>query len=358
VRGNEITVTKSGNYSFSGSLTDGRIVVAANESDNVTVLLDGVSITDKTGSAPIFIESAQGVTLLTSGENSLVDEGGFFGEDNDDTAAVWAQTDISIGGDGTLSLSTPGKGVHSEKAITIESGNISIGQSDEGIEASLININGGNISVVSSDDGINVSDGAYTADTLYINGGTLSVNAQGDGIDSNGAIVMTGGTVTVDGPTGFDNAALDYDKTFTVSGGTLFAIGSAGMAAVPSDGAQSFITANASGKAGSTISVKDSSGKEIAIHTAAKDFASVVFSSPEITKGETFSVFVDNSEAGSAVAGESNRGGFGGGFGGGFVPPDGEFTPPNGEFAPPNGEFAPPDGEFAPQNGRPAPGGE
>jgi hypothetical protein len=359
INGNEITVTKGGNYSFSGSLTDGRIVIEASESDDVTVLLDGVSITDKTGSAPVFVQSANGVTLLTSGTNSLIDEGGFFGDSNDDTAGIWSLSDIYIGGDGTLSLPTSGKAIHSEKAISIESGNISIEQSDEGIEASLININGGNIAVVSTDDGINVSDGAYTADTLYINGGNLSVNAQGDGIDSNGAIVMTGGDVSVDGPTGMDNAALDFDKTFTMTGGTLFAIGSAGMAAVPSDGEQSFISANVSGKAGSTITIKNAVGEYIGEHIAAKDFASVVFSSPEITKGETFSVFVDNTEAGTAVAGESNNGrgggGFGGFFGGGFAPPDGEFAPPDGEFTPPDGEFTPPDGEFAPPNGEFAP---
>ncbi|NNL71270.1 MAG: carbohydrate-binding domain-containing protein, partial [Acidimicrobiia bacterium] len=34
---------------------------------------------------------------------------------------------------------------------------------------------------------------------LYINGGTISIDAYGDGIDSNGYVVMTGGTVTIDG---------------------------------------------------------------------------------------------------------------------------------------------------------------
>jgi hypothetical protein len=342
VSGNEIAITKGGEYSFSGNLTDGQIIVAADENEEVTILLDGVNITGDTNSAPLHTKSAKNVTLLVNGENSLIDSGGFFGADNDDTAAIWAEGDITIGGTGSLILTTPGKGIHSEKAITLEGGKITVSESDEGIEASLININGGDISVHSSDDGINVSDGAYTADTLYINGGKVSVNAQGDGIDSNGAIVMTGGAVTVDGPTGMDNAALDYDKTFTISGGTLFAVGSAGMAAVPSDGEQSFISANASGKAGSTIKIKNAAGVVIAEHTAAKDFASVVVSSPETLKGEQFTVSVDEAETATAIAGENTRGGFGGGFGGGFAPPDGEFAPPNGEFAPPNGEFAPP----------------
>jgi hypothetical protein len=335
VDGNIITITKGGKYSFSGTLTDGQIIVSVNDNEEVMISLNGVNITGDTNSAPLHIKSAKNAVLIAEGENILIDNGGYFGADNDDTAAIWSESDISIVGTGSLLLTTPGKGIHSEKAITLESGNITVSQSDEGIEASLININGGHISVHSSDDGINVSDGAYTADTLYINGGTLSVNAQGDGIDSNGAIVMTGGNVTVDGPTGMDNAALDYDKTFTMSGGTLIAVGSAGMAAVPSDGAQSFISANVSGKAGSLITVKNASNEDIAEYTPDKDFASIVVSTPDMIKGEHFTVLIDITEKITVVAGESNRGGFGGGFGGGFAPPDGEFAPPNDDFAPP-----------------------
>ncbi|MDR0992673.1 MAG: carbohydrate-binding domain-containing protein [Ruminococcus sp.] len=353
VDGNNVTVTKAGNYSFSGSLSDGRIIVDAGKGDSVTLLLDGVNITDETGSAPIHVISAAAVTLTTGGDNSLLDNGGFFGSDISDTAAIWSDTDITINGTGSLVLSTPGKGIHSEKSITIDNGNISVKESDEGIEASLIKINGGAVYVVSTDDGINVSDGAYTADTLYINGGKLIVNAQGDGLDSNGSIVITGGAVFVDGPTGQDNAALDFDKTFTVSGGTIFAVGSAGMAAVPTDGSQSFISVNVSGKAGSTIAVKNTDGDLIATHTAAKDFASVIVSTPETVSGKEFTVYVDETEAGTAIAGE-HKGGFGG-FGGGFAPPNGEFAPPDGNFAPPDGEFAPPDGSFTPPEGGFAP---
>ena len=46
---------------------------------------------------------------------------------------------------------------------------------------------------------------------------------------------MVGGTVLVNGPTNNGNGSLDYDETFDISGGTLVAAGSAGMAQMPSD---------------------------------------------------------------------------------------------------------------------------
>ena len=69
---------------------------------------------------------------------------------------------------------------------------------------------------------------------VYISGGEIHLDAGGDGFDSNGVADMTGGTLIVEGPTNSGNGAIDVASTFTISGGTLFAGGAAGMAATPS----------------------------------------------------------------------------------------------------------------------------
>ena len=104
--------------------------------------------------------------------------------------------------------------------MLIKNGTVVVERSYEGIEGTTITVDGGDITVTSSDDGVNVAgDGTSTetADTdmgggmggeaaneanqLTINGGTLLVNADGDGLDSNGYATITGGTITVNGPT-------------------------------------------------------------------------------------------------------------------------------------------------------------
>ena len=144
-------------------------------------------------------------------------------------------------------------GIHADNILQIEDGMIDIKKSYEGIEASQIILNGANISVVSSDDGINSSGGsdsssmnrpganqfASDGSMIEINGGTIYVNATGDGIDSNGDIIMTGGTLIVNGPTDNGNGAIDKNGTFTITGGTLVASGSSGMAEMPDKGQNS-----------------------------------------------------------------------------------------------------------------------
>lgn len=148
-------------------------------------------------------------------------------------------------------------------------------------------------------------------------GGVLVVDAAGDGLDSNGTIEMTGGDVTVFGPTANDNGALDSNGGITVSGGTLVAIGSGGMAESPDAASpQGWLAASVSGSAGSTVQVADASGAVIASYTTTKSFASVVFSSAGVVDGQVYTVTVDG-VATTVTAGEAAAGGMGGGMGGG-----------------------------------------
>ncbi|WP_130840680.1 carbohydrate-binding domain-containing protein [Corynebacterium neomassiliense] len=159
-----------------------------------------------------------------------------------------------------------------------------------------------------------------SGEQINVTGGTLTINAEGDGLDSNGDATISGGTVTVYGPTNDGNGALDVNGDLTVTGGELTAIGSSGMAVSPSntDG-QGWIAADIDGSAGDTITVKDSSGAEIASFTSEKDFANVVFSSSDLTNGETYTVTVgDTSTEVTAGVATEGTGPMGGGAGGGM----------------------------------------
>ena len=123
---------------------------------------------------------------------------------------------------------------------------------------------------------------ANAANQLTINGGTLVVNADGDGLDSNGYATITGGTITVNGPTTNGNGALDVNGTFTISGGTLLAAGSSGMAVAPdASSTQGWVAATLTSAepAGTVVHIVSADGTEVASFTATKAFSSVVYSS-------------------------------------------------------------------------------
>lgn len=251
------------------------------------------------------IEITSGTLNITSGED-----------------AIQAENYVNISG-GTLKLLSGDDGIHADEELTINNGNIDIQKSYEGLESASITINDGNIKIVSSDDGINAAEGSSDEDTegqfggfkdpmssgnaiLTINGGSVYVNASGDGLDANGSIIMTGGTVLVDGPTSNGDGALDYDKTFDISGGVLVAAGSSGMAQnVSTTSTQNAIkvTLDKYQTANTIVNLQDSNGNNIVTYAPSKEYNSVVISSPEIENGSEYIVNIGGQATGEAVNG-------------------------------------------------------
>ena len=107
---------------------------------------------------------------------------------------------------GILNITSGFEGLDDELHLTIDSGNINIYAQNDGI-----NVNEDNVSVFTMNDG-----------TLHIFAG---LGAEGDGIDSNGYIVVNGGTIAGGTPSGSDEL-LDSDCGNTVNGANVITIGS------------------------------------------------------------------------------------------------------------------------------------
>ena len=105
---------------------------------------------------------------------------------------------------------------------------------------------------------------------------------------------ISGGTIAVSSSTE-DNGALDYDGTCTLTGGTLFAESRGSvMAQAPSDCEQPtmFVSLGMNAKKGSTVTISGS-GKTFT-YTLTSDASNIIFSSPELTQGETYTVTLDS----------------------------------------------------------------
>lgn len=177
--------------------------------------------------------------------------------------------------------------------------------------------------------GQDAADSTTTDDTtdkqpvLLITGGKITVNADGDGLDSNGNLRVEGGDITINGPANGGNGALDIGTenggSGVIAGGTLIALGTSSMAEnfdSTSTQCAFLVTMNSFG-AGETITITDSQGTVLYTGVTVKSANSVVFSSPDLTVGETYTVTIGSISAtvtqSSTVVGNSN--GFGGGFG-------------------------------------------
>jgi hypothetical protein len=272
-----------------------------------------------TGMQTAAAQDAQGTTAQTESDTAtdsykalkagsfLTIAGGSFTIDAQEDA-VHSNTGVAITG-GSLTISAGDDGIHADDSVYIGNGLITIETCYEGIEGMRIDIAGGEIDLTASDDGINVAGGNDSSGggrdmfaevdgaRFIISGGALNVNADGDGLDTNGSGYITGGMVTVSGPTNSGNGALDYNGVFEISGGTLIAVGSSGMAQAPSGGTTQLSIAgnlDSAQAAGSALTLTDASGNTILSFTPNKAYQYVAFSSADLKGGETYSINVDS----------------------------------------------------------------
>lgn len=195
-----VTITEAGTYRLSGELA-GQVVVEAGDDDAVTVILDGASITSHTGSALAVLSASSAVVSLADGtSNSLVDAATYTSEGDAD-AALFSATDLTITGDGALSVTgNAGDAISGNDAVLIESGAIDVRAADDGIRGKdSLTVSGGEVTVDSVGHALK-SDNTETAETgaVTLAGGTLNLTSTGDdGINAQNVLV-DGADVTVD----------------------------------------------------------------------------------------------------------------------------------------------------------------
>lgn len=251
------------------------------------------------------ITASSGHGLKTSNEEEKGDmeiAGGEF-EITTGVDGLHSIANILVSG-GNIEIAADDDGIHADKATIIDDGAINITKSYEGIEGGEITVNGGDIKVISSDDGFNAAGGSDTGRTqdpfagdiskvLTINGGSIYVNSSGDGLDSNGNIYINGGTIYVDGPTNDGNGAMDYGDQgceLKITGGTLIAVGSSGMAVNASSATQPSVLMNLSGSYSGELSFGGIN------YTPAKNYSSILISSPDLSLGNSYTLTIGGVE--------------------------------------------------------------
>ena len=166
---------------------------------------------------------------------------------------------VTISG-GDITLTSTDDGVHADSTLSISGGTVNVVSAYEGLEGNVINVSGGTTYVYATDDGVNVSSGSQTT-LLNISGGYLDVTVSSgdtDGIDSNGNITQSGGTVITRNPgsdTSGNMGAIDYDGTWSITGGTFVAAGTiAGTPTTSSVNTKSYQSSRSMGPMGGNTS--------------------------------------------------------------------------------------------------------
>lgn len=215
INGSAVTITDEGTYILSGTLNNGSIIVEAEDSDKVQLVLDGVDITCAT-SAAIYVKEADKVfvTMADNTENKLtVTEEFAANDDNDVDGVIFSKADLTLNGLGALKVETShGHGIVSKDDLVIADGNYEIIVSEKALSGKdSVRIANGNFVLNAGDDGIySEHDEDYTKGFVYIENGNYTITAVNDGIHAGAQNVIVNGNITIaECEEGIEGASVD-----------------------------------------------------------------------------------------------------------------------------------------------------
>ena len=179
----DLLIRESGIYSLSGSIEDGCITVDADEDSIIYLLLNGVSVTNSSGSA-LHIDNAQKVILTL--EDGTVNT--FTQEDNQpdakkNNAVIYSACDLTINGTGLLAaVGNYRDGINCKGKLRIVSGELSVSAQEDAVTGKdAVCIGGGNLTVISENGDAISSNNTEDSSLGYIavSGGILSLKTGG-----------------------------------------------------------------------------------------------------------------------------------------------------------------------------------
>ena len=288
VEGSKVTITSAGDYRFTGSCSDGQIIVAADTEEKVKIVLDGVDLNCTDGPA-VFIRKAKKCTveLADGSSNKLSDSA----KDKVNDGVIFSNDTLRIKGGGSLEINAGNAhGISSDDDLIIEGGNFVINSVKSGIMAhDDISISGGEFDIKGRAWSFGMrAQSPYDPDRPF-------PSARSN--PPKGTININGGRILASGGTKEEKSSVYAMGDFNYTGGELYAAGN--QVTAPTTYAAPYIVVDASSsiiEAGSSVDfILD--GTVYATLVPHNNSRCLMMLSPDIHDGATFSVSINGNSS-------------------------------------------------------------
>ena len=147
------------------------------------------------------------VTTTQNSTNNLKVTGEFTEDDgNDIDAVIFAKTNITLNGLGTLNIDSSANGVESNSDLKVTGGTYNVNTTKHGFKAlNSIRVADGTFNINATKDGFHSeNEDDLTTGYVYIAGGNFTINSEDDGIQGTSITEIDGGTFDINAVEGIE----------------------------------------------------------------------------------------------------------------------------------------------------------
>lgn len=265
VEGSVVKINAGGDYIFTGSVSDGQIYINTQTEEKITLVLNGVDISNSSGPA-IFIDEAKKCTIkIKEGSVNNLSDGG---KDKINDGVIFSNDTLRFKGGGELNITSGNAhGIASDDDIIIENGTYNI---------------------------TSVKSGIFAHDDITISGGNLDIKGGTNGIKSKGTINISGGNSIISGGTKEEKSSIYSAGAFNYSGGYVFAAGNMVSAPTNTDTPYIVVDLGTSFPAGSEVEMI-LNGVQMSDFVPHNNFRCLMMLAPEVSVGSSFYTVINGS---------------------------------------------------------------
>ena len=276
VSGSIVTINAGGDFRFYGSVSDGQICVSTATEEKVTVVLDGVDISNSNGPA-IFINEAKKCTIKSrEGTVNYLSDGG---NDKINNGVIFSNDTVRLKGNGELNITANNAhGIASDDDIIIDNGTYNINSKKSGL---------------------------FAHDDITINEGWLNIKGGTNGIKSKGTLNIHGGYTVISGGTKEDKSSIYSESSFSYTGGYIYAAGNRVSEPTYSEAPFIILDLGVTAAAGSNVEML-LNGQRMISFEPHNDFRCLLMIAPEVNNGSTFRANVNGEGKDFTVSGTDN----------------------------------------------------
>ena len=222
IEGNKVIIKEENDYIIKGDLSDGQIVIDADEKDKPHLIFENVNI-NANNKAALYVIECDKLSVTLIGENSLKSSGEFIDTDSNGVdGAVFSKQDLSFNGEGTLKVEAEdGHGIVCKDDLVLINSSFNIISSNHGIDVNdSLRVKEANLDISSGKDGVHSENNDDNSlGFIYISGGNFNISSEGDGLSAGSYIQINSGNFDIITGGGSENGEKKTSENWGMPGG-------------------------------------------------------------------------------------------------------------------------------------------